>query len=336
MGQKYSKRSGNKQKMKLLVLTFLAADAAGIYYAHQKLSQPVPGSLDGELFAAAERADSAVPRVISPAVPAPQQVAVRDTSPTLSPDLRFMPDRVVPAFRPADAAPAVQPKQPVPSQLAKVDAPAPAKVLAPVAQPSTQRYAATAVQTTVAKPAAIAPRTSTVVRQTASLAPVVKAPVAVKAAVVPVVSRTASSSLSKAVAQAAPRAVMTPKKSLLTSALTSTAKAIAPIAAKPVTRSAAAIHTTVERSASRAIQRNTVGHQSTNFTAAFDDFVPSIVNSDFPAPIAQPELDHVASAPTVLEVPVSASPVGQDGAAPASPAPAVELPAVAPAANLAG
>ena len=331
MGQKYSKRSGNKQKLQLLVLTFLAADAAGIYYAHQKLSQPVPGSLDGELFAAAERADSAVPRVVSPAVPAPQQVAVRDTSPTLSPDLRFTPDRVVPAYRPADTAPTVQPKQPAPSQLARVDAPA--------VQQSTQRYAANSVQTTVAKPAAAAPRTSTVLRQTASLAPVVKAPVSAKAAAAPVVSRTASSSLGKVVAQAAPRAAMMPKKSVLTSALTSPAmaKADAPIAAKPVTRSAAAVQTTVQRSASRAIHRNTVGHQSTNFAAAFDDFVPSIVNSDFPAPIVQPELDHVASAPAVLEVPVSVSPVGQDSAAPASPAPAVELPAVAPAAtNLAG
>ena len=306
MGQKLPKRTNKKQWLKLFVLTFAVADAAGIYIAHKRLTAPVPGSVEGELLAYSDRAQATVPHVVSVVEPGAANVAVNDSALRINSDLRFAPDRAVPALD----------ETPAPKQLAKVVLPSPAfgpdarKPAAVALAAPTNSKQPTLVHTTPAPQTAAVSLDKSKPRLTAFV-PVTRQISAQTAAFAPVHAAPATS-----------RAVPSPKLARM---------------------AASAVQTSVRHSASRAIHRNAVQLQAPSFTAAFADIAAVTVNSDQGAAPASDwtpatsDFQQVATAPSAVELLDSTSAPAPDHAAtPSAPAPSSELPATSPAPDAAG
>ena len=301
MRQQNHKRYGRKptakqQWLKFAVLAFGVADAAGIYYAHEKLNKPVPDSLQGELVALQQKSQAETPRLVNP-VP-DERLAVAQPGLSVNPELRFTPSPSVPE---------VEAKAPAPKQLAKAELPTPAFgnaarpaiAVAPVAKQPV------VIQTTLAKPAmAIRGNTMTSKAATSSLVAPTRLVPAFTAA--PVMKSIPAPTFAKALPAPAAKAP-----------------------AKVIRQAATTLHTTVhkasaERQASvQPIHHSSVGNQTAVFNTAFADLnnTPDDVLS------VQDDQQHVASAPAVVDLPDSA-------AAPA--ASSAELPAMESSGNSAG
>ncbi len=331
MGQKYPKRANKKQWLKLFVLTFAVADAAGIYVANKRLNAPVPGSMQGELLAFAEGSQGSVPHVVSVVEPGAANVAVNDPSIRVNPEMRFAPDHAVPDYVEA----------PAPKQLAKAELPSPA------------------FGTDAHKPAAIAlaapakPKPATLLR--ATLAPQSAAvnfdkPSARLTSFVPAQRQITALAPSHVVATTV-HAVPSPK--LARMAVRQTA-ALAPVhlgaatahavpSPKLARMAASAVHTTLHHSSSHTVHHNSVQQQAPSFSAAFADMAALGAKADQSPAFASDwtpatsDFQHVATAPAAVDAPDSSTPSRMDQApAPISPAPAAELPASSPAPNTAG
>ena len=254
MRQQNHKRYGRKptakqQWLKFAVLAFGVADAAGIYYAHQKLNKPVPSSLDGELLALQQQSQAETPRVVNPV--RNEQLALSQPGISVNPELRFSPSPSVSE---------VEAKAPAPKQLAKAEFPAPtfgnaarsSVAAAPVAKQPV------VVQTTLAKPAmAIRANTMTGKAASSSLVAPMRAVPAFSAA--PTV-------------KAAPSVKVAPAHSLANASPAPMVKA----PAKVIRQAATALHTTLHKEAVRQasvqpIHRSIIQDQTAVFNTAFAD-----------------------------------------------------------------
>ena len=345
MGQKYPKRTGKKQWLKLFVLTFAVADAAGIYVAHKRLTAPVPGSVQGELLAYSEGTDASVPHVVSVIEPGASNVAVNTSSLTVNPDLRFAPDHAVPAYIEAPAAKQLGQNRLGPNRLGKSDLPSPAFGNA------SQKPAALAVATP-AKPKAPTLLHTTPAPQTAAVS--FDKPSARLTSYVPAQRQITAFAPVRALA-ANVHAVPSPKLARMaarqTAALAPVHLGAATMHAVPSPKiarimaasAASSVQTTVHHTALHHVHHNSVQLQAPSFSAAFADMSANTAKADqSAAPVsdwtpATSDFQHVATAPSAASLPDSAAaPVSDNASAPSVPAPASELPASSPAPDGAG
>lgn len=275
------KASAKRQWLKFAVLAFGVVDAAGIYYAHQKLNKPVPDSLEGQMLALQQQTQAETPRVINPV--SNEQLAANQPAITLNPELRFSPS-------PSVADPVA--KAPAPQQLAKADIPAPAfgKAAIPaVAVAPAPKQAPVVVQTTLAKPV-MAIRSNAVTNKAAngSLVQPMRAVPLFTAAPTPKVASIAKSIPAPAMAKASPMPA---------------AKA----QPKAVRQAGAGLHTILRQSAAHQASVQPIQHSSVrDQTAAFNTAFADLNNTPDDVLSVQDEQQHVASAPSVVDLPSSA------------------------------
>ncbi len=343
MGQKYPKRANKKQWLKLFVLTFAVADAAGIYVAHKRLNAPVPGSMEGQLLALSDSSQASVPHVVSVIEPGAANVAVNDPSLRVNPELRLAPDHAVPAYIEA----------PAPKRLAKAELPSPAF------GPDAHKPAGLALAAP-AKPKAPIVLHAAPAPQTASVS--YDKPTARLTSFVPVQRQVTSITQSHAVTHAVAatvHAVPSPKLARIaarqTAALAPVHLGAATVHAVPspkIARMAASVvQTTLQTNVQtnghhtslHGVHHNTVQQQAPSFSAAFADMSANSAKADQSASLpsdwtpATSDFQHVATAPSAVDLPdSSAAPVADHATAPSAPAPSPELPAVSPAPDAAG
>ncbi len=330
MGQRNPKRANKKQWLKLFVLTFAVADAAGIYVANKRLHTPVPGSVQDEMVAYADRSAETLPRVVSVTEPGAQNVAVDTSRLTVNPDLRFAPDHAVPDFAEPKPAKLAKVELPVPAfgtdshKPAAVALAAPAKAKAPVLLHTVAAPQSAAVS--FDKPTARLTTYVPVQRQITALVPVHAGPASTHAVPSPKLARIAAQQ---------------------TAALAPVHLGAATMHAVPSPRIArmatSSVQTTLHHSASHPVQHNSVQLQAPSFSAAFADIATNSAKADQSAEQASDwapassDFQHVAAAPAALDMPDAASvPVSDQASVPAAPAPPAELPAVSPAPDAAG
>jgi hypothetical protein len=290
------KATGKQQMLKLAVLAFGVVDAVGIYYAHEKLNKPVPSSLQGELLALQQQSQVEAPRVVNPV--RNEQLALGQPGISVNPELRFSPSPSVPE---ADA-PGARASAPAPQQLAAAKLPAPVfgnTIHPSVAVAPTAKQPPVVIQTTLAKPA-MAIRGNTLTRQVAPVAPTRAVP-AFSAA--PVVKSIPAPSFAKA--SPAP---------------------MAKASAKVIRQAATTLHATVHKAALHQLAVQPIHHSSVgDQTAAFNSAFADLTNTPDDVLSVQDDQQHVASAPSVVDLPASSAPVSS-----------AELPAAEPAGNSAG